>query len=114
MPLRASRSSILRKRRLSLWNKHPFSRRRVQLEPLECRTMLTATVATGQIDYSPGETAFISGSGFEIGETIQLQVLHTDGTPNTGEGHEPWYVVDGGDGDLDGIADGNLQTTWYV
>src|SRR5262245_19595389 len=114
MSLSSLRSRSLKKRRrapqvkswASLW------RRRVQLEPLESRTMLTATVATEKDDYAPGETALISGSGFQIGETIELTVLHTDETPNTGPGHEPWYVVDGGEGDLDGVANGKFQTTW--
>src|SRR2546430_17704797 len=26
----------------------------------------------------------------------------------------PWSVTDGGAGDLDGVADGNIQTTWLV
>ena len=94
------------------------------MERLEDRRLLSATVATDLADYLPGATALISGSGFAIGETIQLQVLHIDGTPNTGGGHEPWFVTDGVrgdfdsdgvmDGDLDGVVDGNISTTWYV
>jgi hypothetical protein len=96
----------------------------LELETLEPRLLLSATVWTDQADYQPGDTAYISGSGFALGETVELQVLHIDGTPNTGAGHDPWYVTDGVrgdfnndgimDGDLDGIADGNIQTTWYV
>ena len=71
-------------------------------------------VLTDKADYAPGETAAITGSGFQVGETVQLQVLHTDGTPNTGAGHDPWSVTDGGPGDLDGQANGNFQTTWFV
>ena len=41
-------------------------------------------------------------------------MLHTDQVPNTGGGHTPWIVTDGGSGDLDGRMDGSLQTTWYV
>ena len=73
-----------------------------------------ATVTTDLADYPPGSTATITGENFDLGETIELQVLHTDGTPNTGGGHEPWLVTDGGKGDLDGIVDGNLRTEWYV
>src|SRR5262249_40556781 len=29
-------------------------------------------------------------------------------------GHEPWFVVDGGAGDLDGVANGSFRTNWYV
>jgi hypothetical protein len=89
-------------------------RRELQLESLEIRTALAADVMTDKDDYGPGDTAIITGTGYEVGETIELQVLHIDGTPNTGGGHDPWYVVDGGEGDLDGAADGNFLTTWYV
>ncbi len=72
------------------------------------------TVITDLDDYPPGSTAIITGENFDLGETIELQVLHTDGIPNTGGGHEPWQVTDGGEGDLDGLVDGNFLTTWYV
>src|SRR5262249_3481515 len=45
-------------------------------------------------------------------------------TPNTGDGHEPGQITDGVrgnfnndgimDGDLDGLANGNIETTWYA
>jgi hypothetical protein len=73
-----------------------------------------ATVTTDLDDYLPGATAIITGENFEPGETIELQVLHTDGIPNTGGGHDPWQVTDGGAGDLDGVVDGDFETTWYV
>ena len=75
-----------------------------------------ATVTTDQSDYPPGATAYITGSGFAVGETVQCQVLHADGTfDNTTSGaHAPWYVTDGGAGDLDGVADGTIKTTWLV
>jgi hypothetical protein len=86
--------------------------------------VLSANVCTDQPDYLPGEMAHIVATDFAIGETVQFQVLHNDGTPNTGAGHEPWQVTDGVrgdfnndgimDGDLDGVADGNILTTWYV
>ncbi len=52
-------------------------------------------VTTDKLDYFPGETAYIAGSGYQASETVQLQVLHTDGTANTGAGHSPWQVTDG-------------------
>jgi protocatechuate 3,4-dioxygenase beta subunit len=73
-----------------------------------------ATVTTDLDDYPPGSTAIIYGENFDPGETVELQVLHTDGIPNTGGGHEPWQVTDGGAGDLDGKVDGKFRTTWYV
>ena len=72
------------------------------------------SVTTDLEDYPPGATAIITGENFDSGETIELQVLHTDGIPNTGGGHDPWFVTDGGLGDLDGIVDGDFETTWYV
>ena len=74
----------------------------------------TASITTDLDDYAPGSTAYITGENFEPGETVELEILHTDGTPNTGGGHEPWQVTDGGKGDLDGVVDGNFRTTWYV
>src|SRR6266542_1138525 len=73
-----------------------------------------ATVTTDKGDYPPGDTAYITASGFQAGETVQFQVLHADGTPSTGEDHQPWYVADGSADDLDGVVDGNIQTTWHV
>lgn len=71
-------------------------------------------VTTDKNDYPPGSTAKVSGSNFQPGETIELQILHTDGIPNTGGGHDPWQVTDGSKEDLDGKADGKFETTWYV
>ena len=73
-----------------------------------------ATVTTDKQDYPPGSTATITGENFEPGETVELQVLHNDGTPNTGGGHEPWQVTDGGAGDLDGAVNGTIISTWFV
>lgn len=73
-----------------------------------------ARVATDKDDYQPGETAVITATGFDEGETVVFQVLHTDDIPNTGEGHEPWQVTDGGEADLDGEIDGNVRTDWLV
>ena len=80
---------------------------------LEHRRMM-AVVATDHVDYAPGSTAHIFASDFQAGEAVQFQVLHNDGTPNTGNGHTPWTVVDGGADDLDGLMNGNIHTTWYV
>jgi len=99
---------------------HVAQRRRITgkrfsfFEPLEQRQLLAANIWTDQPDYAPGSTAHIGGSGFAVGESVQLQVLHTDDTPNTGGGHDPWIVSDGASGDLDGLLDGNIQTSWYV
>ena len=114
--LKSRRANILNRGRNSR-SRGPFGTvrsRRLTLEPLEQRTLLSATVATDQQDYAPGDVAQICGRGFAVGETVELQVLHTDATPNTGDGHTPWQVTDGSPDDLDGQLDGNIQTTWYV
>src|ERR1051325_11687487 len=78
------------------------------------QTAAAATVTTDKADYPPGATAYITASGFQVGETVSFQVLHADGTPSDGEDHQPWYVTDGGLEDLDGVVDGNIKTTWHV
>ncbi len=83
------------------------------LEQLEDRRLL-AVVATDLADYAPADTALISATGYQPGETVEFQVLHIDGTPNTGNGHDPWFVTDGSPEDLDGLVDGNVDTSWFV
>ena len=73
-----------------------------------------ATVTTDLDDYAPGSTATITGENFEPGETVELEILHTDDTPNTGGGHDPWQVTDGSEDDLDGKINGTIITTWFV
>ncbi len=86
------------------------------MEALEPRQLISATVITDQLDYAFGSTAQITGNGFAQGETVQLQVRHAPGTAGSNDDpqNQAWQVVDGGAGDLDGIADGNIQTTWVV
>ncbi|WP_229861865.1 DUF7507 domain-containing protein, partial [Pseudodonghicola xiamenensis] len=86
------------------------------------------TVITDQADYSPGDTATITASGVATGGSVTFEVDHVsdpgpDGIYGTaddttvdlgGDGHESWTVVDGGEGDLDGIANGVIVTEWYV
>src|SRR5512146_2609728 len=53
-----------------------------------------ASVTTDATDYAPGTTAYVTGAGFEAGETVTCEVAHTDGTGD----HDPWDVTadDGG------------------
>src|SRR5262249_4445567 len=71
-----------------------------------------ASLLTDKGDYHPGEHAVLTGTGFDPGETVQLQVLHIDGRSNTGPEHQVWLVTDGSAQDLDGVRDGNIRTTW--
>ena len=43
-----------------------------------------ASVTTDQSDYPPGSTATSNGSGFQPGETVELQALRTDLPENSG------------------------------
>src|SRR5205085_1140894 len=52
----------------------------------------TVSVRTDKLDYRPGESAQIIGSGFLPREYVRLQVLHTDGTSNAAPQHQPWTV----------------------
>src|SRR5438093_1860485 len=69
---------------------------------------LAATLTSDQADYAPGSTAYITGSGFAQGETVQCQVLHIpdSGDNNTSPAHLPWPVT--------ADAAGNFQTSWLV
>ena len=87
-----------------------------------------ASVSTHLEDYAPGSTAIVTATGFSTGSTITFEVDHvldagTDGVYGTsddtlaelgGSGHLPWSVTDGGAGDLDGLANGTIVTSWYV
>src|SRR5581483_12270175 len=68
---------------------------RLSVEQLEERVVPSANVWTDRLDYSPGDMAVITGNGFQMGETVELQVLHIDGTANADADHQPWQVADG-------------------
>ena len=88
----------------------------------------TYSVTTDLNDYAPGATAYISASGFQAGSAVTFRVQHVsgpgaDGVYGTlddevvvlsGAGHDPWTIIDGGSGDADGLANGSIQTSWYV
>jgi hypothetical protein len=107
--------------------------RALLFERFEERVVLTGgayapSVFSDLPDYAPGSTAIISAKNFTVGSTVQFQVSHVidagvdevfgtlDDTlgDNSGSGHEPWTVTDGGAGDLDNLANGDIRTTWYV
>ena len=107
--------------------------RALLFERFEERVVLTGGAYASSVfsdlpDYAPGSTAIISAKDFAVGSTVQFQVSHVidpgvdevfgtlDDTlgDNTGSGHAPWIVTDGSAGDLDNLANGDIQTTWYV
>jgi len=65
-----------------------------------------ATLTSDLDDYEPGSYAALTGSGFAPGEPVMMQVVHADGTPSTGQDHDPWYVT--------ADAAGNFATAWHV
>src|SRR5512132_3744401 len=65
-----------------------------------------ATVQTDREDYAPGEMVLIAGGGFQGGETVTLHVVHADGTPDGGAGHDPWDEI--------AAADGSIAAGWFV
>ena len=67
-----------------------------------------ATVSTDLLDYPPGATAIITGSGFQAGETVTLLVVHTGDNPlgTDEEYHQPWTVLADGSG--------NIETSYYI
>ena len=78
-------------------------------QPLSSNSLIQifeAKVTTDKPDYSPGQTAIITGSGFWPNEIVTLQVVHIDGGEEGSAGHEPWNVAADGDG--------NFTTSWFV
>src|SRR6266511_101785 len=66
---------------------------------------LVPTVATDREDYPPYSVVWITGAGFQPGETVSNQVVQVEG-PDAGAAYEPWGVV--------ADANGNFVTSWYV
>src|SRR5262245_13949733 len=88
------------------------SRRGFRVEQLEFRNLLAASLSTDQADYAPGSDVTFTGTGYEQGETIDLNITST-----TSDGDALVLtdgVTDGGAGDLDGAEDGNFTTIWNV
>ena len=67
-----------------------------------------ATIQTDLLDYPPGSTAIITGSGFQPGETVTLQVVHVDGDSlgTDPQYHQPFTTV--------ADASGNISSSWWV
>jgi hypothetical protein len=67
----------------------------------------TATIATDQLDYAPGYTVVITGTGFQPSEIVTIQVVHYDGNgDNTSPAHQPDTTL--------ANADGNVNKIWLV
>ncbi len=58
----------------------------------------SASITTDKMDYSPGETAYISGRGFQAGETVRIKIHEDPHTPQ----ERGFDVVAGADGNFTG------------
>ena len=64
-----------------------------------------ATIKADKLDYQPGETAAITGEGFQANEVVVLLVVHSNGN-NFGAGHQPFEAT--------ADSAGRLTASWYV
>jgi hypothetical protein len=86
------------------------------VDPLPNQDM---TVSTDKADYAPGETVKITAGGFAKGSTITFAIAD-DPSDFGDDGDRDFYtlspnpITDGGVGDLDGNANGEVVTTWFV
>jgi len=70
-------------------------------------SLFAQTLTSDHSDYAPGSIATLTGSGFQSGETVTLQVVHADGSGDNSEPtHQPWDVTAHGDG--------GFVATWEV
>ncbi len=53
-------------------------------EQLEDRLLLTAVITTDKLAYAPTDPAILTGSDFQVGETIDLGVVRGDATAYPG------------------------------
>lgn len=77
------------------------------------------TVSTDKADYAPGAYPVITASGFPVGAAVRFSLadLASDRGDDGGDPDDygSFVVVDGGPGDLDGVANGTVVTNqWQV
>ncbi|WGR92980.1 hypothetical protein MTX26_24065 [Bradyrhizobium sp. ISRA443] len=75
-------------------------------------SLANLSVATDLSDYAPGSTASVTAT-VGVGDTVTFNVSDVAGAAVSGT-NQPWTVTDGGPGDLDGTANGVIQTSWAV
>src|SRR5947208_855471 len=62
------------------------------------------TLTSDHLDYAPGDVATLTGTGFQPGETVTVQVVNADGSPNSNDA--PFNVT--------ADANGSFVTAWVV
>lgn len=70
------------------------------------RAVDDAVVRTDRLSYPAGDDVIISAAGFLPNDTVTLQVIHADGTAESGAGHEPVTLTTD--------ATGAVTTTWTI
>lgn len=73
-----------------------------------------AVLISDQVDYAPGGTVLLTGTGFQPGESIVVPVLHPDSPHNTGPGHTPCKVSHLGSQILAGTSGDSTQQVLFV
>ena len=76
-----------------------------------------ANITTNKQDYAPGETVEITLVDVTIGAIYTFHIADQSADPGDdgiANDHGTFTAVDGGAGDLDGLADGKITTTWTV
>src|SRR5262245_33439757 len=76
-----------------------------------------ANVSTNKLDYAPGEVVTITLVDITIGSTFTFHITDSPADPGddgVANSYPTFSVVDGGVGDLDGIANGKIVTKWTV
>jgi hypothetical protein len=77
----------------------------------------SAVISTDQADYAPGDIVTISLTGVDVGSTYTFHIrdLPSDpGDDGKANVYKTFVATDGGKGDLDGQANGEIVTTWTV
>src|SRR5215207_7009260 len=80
-------------------------------------TPTTFGVTTDQPDYAPGSTATFTVTGATVGGTVEFAVADDPADPGDdvdADVYKRLLVTDGGDGDLDGQANGTVVAQWQV
>src|SRR5262249_60154630 len=85
------------------------------------------TVTTGQADYAPGSTPTLTATDVAVPDTLEFSVVAINAGANgrvgtaddfcaydVGGTIASWIVSDGAPGDLDGVANGTITTSWNV
>jgi T1SS-143 domain-containing protein len=74
-------------------------------------------ISTDRADYAPGDTVTSTLSGIKAGSTYTFQIQDLPSAPGDdgqADVYKPFTVTDGGKGDLDGKANGQIVTAWTV